>query len=472
MQKDTNRRLQAIRTRSGRPLYHKILETQTNILTNTEKISKIRCVELKEDQLRRDLCADPIALHYVRPHLYIAISCPWEVPSPDHIITGKYHIDLDAGMNAKVMPQDAVLNRVISYANSYDMPFWIDKLCIDQLEGCNEKKVAIQSMDLVYANSSCTVGLLFMRIDAKEQVEHLHGLLSGNCVVARRLERDGSGNYELNIPLREARAVLDVIELILKDAWWQRGWIFQEEYLSTTRMRLLIRSSQAYGLDATIFGKITGELEVNAIEFRKAITHFCLAYLRRAKLPPIERRRCRYVLDKAGRYGILLTQNEQEKSLVSMSPTILREIGARDIKFIADVLAIAANSCGYSQRLDLDKMNRSRTSLSLAILTPYVLNGEILAPCSASLNVVLAGDIFQFLSKSALRLEPPLGLQQRGLTFAKHCRFMNVKLSRKGIGTNGIICKLKKPINAMRYALPKYIRKKVWNHSLWKSQQS
>jgi hypothetical protein len=371
-------------------------------------------------------------------------------------------------MQKIVVPQDAVLDRVINFTVAKGLPFWIDKLCIEQREGSDEKEDAIQSMDLVYKNSIYTIGLLFIRIDARYQVDRLEGLLFGNIVETSR-HGDGKYQYELTIPLREARETLNVIELILGDTWWERGWIFQEEYLSTIRMRLLIRSSQWCHLNQAKFGSTPGELELKAVEFRKAATRFCLA-LHRAEIQSVNRDRCKSILRRAGRYSILLAQNRYPKYVDPMSPTILRELGTRNMSNIEDILAIAANSCDYSERLNPKKLQDTGTSLSLALLTLYLLNGEILRPRSAAV-AGFRGNIFQFLKQNTLPVQPPLGPEERGLTFAKHCRFAQVTLCQTGIETQGIIWRLGKLID-LRYSvqcrkLPHRLYKKVQAHSQW-----
>jgi hypothetical protein len=57
----------------------------------------------------------------------------------------------------------------------------------------------------------------------------------------------------------------------------------------------------------------------------------------------------------------------------------------------------------------------------------------------------LDGNIFEFLKHNTLDIEPPL--EEKKLTFIKHCRFPNVELLQAGIRTKGIIWKLGKKIN-------------------------
>jgi hypothetical protein len=384
-----------------------------------------------------------VELRYVFSHKYVAVSCPWSLPDHEDADTGRYSIDLDDDMLKNIAPQNIVLDRVTNFAAVKGLPFWIDKLCVEQDEDSEEKEIAVQSMDIVYENSKCTIGLLFVRLDEEYQVDILGNLLSGRLV--KQTWSHGRQRYELRSTPWCTSQVIEVIEMILEDRWWNRAWIFQEEYLSTTRMRLLIRSSHWHDLDRNIFGNTPGELDFSAVEFRKASTQFCLALCQSGR-DQQWKDRCLSISNRAGRYSMLLLDEGDPQSLQPMSPTILHEIGTRGITSIRDVLAIASNSCGYSQRLDPGELEHTGQSLSLALLTLYLLNGEILCPRAASMSSVCS-NIFDFLKDTTMSVCPPLGSEERGSTFTKHCRFPDVTLSREGIETRGIIWRLGKTID-------------------------
>jgi hypothetical protein len=59
-----------------------------------------------------------------------------------------------------------------------------------------------------------------------------------------------------------------------------------------------------------------------------------------------------------------------------MLPTIFSDVGKRGTTIESDRLAIAANCCGYSVRLNTAKLRDKHCSLSLAMLCLF-LNGEI-----------------------------------------------------------------------------------------------
>jgi hypothetical protein len=481
MWNDVDWDLQHVRMQSGKAMHLRILDTSRNILSSEGKTLERRCLEVCEKRQGGQSCGQvadqTVWLHYVRSESgYIAVSCPWRLHGSDDVVSGKYRIERDKSIKKFHVPQDMVLDRVTKFASTKGLPFWIDKLCIDQLEGSAEKDIALESMDLIYKHSTLSLGLISVRIDSRKHVEILQDLLSGTCVTEVQ-DSDGKHQYRLNVPSAKRREILKILYLIVKDIWWERAWIFQEEYLSGIRMRLLIRSSVLKYPSSSLvdFGDIPGELELSVVRFREQATRFCLAVCQHAQISRIQRSHCRTILQRAGKYTILLPQKNAGKILEAMSPTIFGEIGRRNITCISDILAIASNSCDYSIRLDLKKFRRNERSLSLAILTTYLLNGEILGQKSIT-RKNWAGNIFDYLKWNTLGVEPPL--QEKGLTFIKHCRFPNVILSRSGIVTEGIIWKLCKRIDTRlfsravvdmtsAYHLSSDLHTKINAHRLW-----
>ena len=173
--------------------------------------------------------------NYRNPNNYVTVSYPWDVQ--DHAI-GKYEIRTANGRDgtpSKV--QDAIWDRVISYAKYYGVRLiWIDKECVPQ-EHCDEKEIAMQSMDLVYSFSQHPLGLLFTPIGSQKDLELLRRLLCGELAKESEVRQ-----YPVLISISYKRntRVLRLLAKITSDKWWDRAWIFQEEYSSSTRMRLLI----------------------------------------------------------------------------------------------------------------------------------------------------------------------------------------------------------------------------------------
>jgi hypothetical protein len=70
--------------------------------------------------------------------------------------------------------------------------------------------------------------------------------------------------------------IFDVLLYLHIDRWWTTAWTFQEEYLSSTSMRILIRRESGLVVRHR-FGFVQGELCLDAAEFRTQATLFFLA---------------------------------------------------------------------------------------------------------------------------------------------------------------------------------------------------
>jgi Heterokaryon incompatibility protein (HET) len=114
----------------------------------------------------------------------------------------------------------------LAYWNGLQFSYKFSHYCMIRYH--NLLLFAIQSMDVIYKQSTLSLGLLFVRIDSKEQVERFHDLMFGTCVTEWQ-NGSGKDGYSLHVSLQKARKVLDLLDLIIKDTWWERAWIFQEE---------------------------------------------------------------------------------------------------------------------------------------------------------------------------------------------------------------------------------------------------
>jgi hypothetical protein len=185
---------------------------------------------------------------------------------------------------------------------------------------------------------------------------------------------------------------LEILHRITKDDWWHRGWIFQENYKGGTRMKLLIKHPENLeGLkrsyrnmrspySRSIFGNVDGELCIHSVDFVEEATRLCLA-CRKSTVrhhipsnPGIRNREkvMEQILQTAGKYRLVLKPSEP------MTPRIVADIEKREMKERWDRLAITANCCQYSTRLNVRQLMQDNASLSLAMLALCLLNGEVL----------------------------------------------------------------------------------------------
>ncbi|KAF4625957.1 hypothetical protein G7Y89_g12206 [Cudoniella acicularis] len=460
MEYDTKRSLENIRDKGPSPLSSMLVEIQAHkevgkksgwiesleCLKSTELPSKVcfknqeRLVTKQEPKfLRRE------TINAIENRDFVAVSYPWEPSStsPRDIAIGGYQIESSTSKDLKRSEvRDIVLDRVIKYTKHCpsNSLFWIDKECIDQ-DDPRSQADAIQSMDQVYGCSKYPVGLLSVYIKWPEDIDLLVAILNEDFTT--------NGYRELSRGLVSGRSkeALDLLHLLASDKWWDRAWIFQEEYCSTTRMKLLIPHCQSLegqkrNAGATL-GNIPGEICFSVVEFRKRATEFCLFYRR---YQPRQKEVCRSIIERVERYTLTLP-DKTNRVRRAMSPFIYSGISNRGIKDPSDLLPIAANCCEYSTRLDSIALHKWEYSLSLAILTQYFLNGEIIWNDRKNGLDDLRYNVFDFLKKKSFnKFDHPF--QDKELSGIKNCRFHDVTLSQEGVKTTGQLWKLGKVIDS------------------------
>ena len=401
---------------------------------------------------------DPIELRHHHSDEYIAVSCPWYLPGHD-TVSGRYRFTPEQPSGV-IMPPDVVLDRILNFKacnpDYLHTPFWIDKICINQ-DASDEKEIAVHSMDLVYQYSGrkvvldgqerwvgCSLGLLFVEIRTVAELTMLRRLLDS------KFAEHNDHEPKLLVPMEEAVSILDLIEKILSDNWWHRAWIFQEEFLASRHMILLVPCTlDRTGLFETengvdLFGKTAGEIEVRPLNFRTEVTNFCLALYR--DVDKAGQDRCSEILKYTRRYTFLYRSKfaAGPSSVVkAMSPAIFEDIGTRGITVPSDILAITANCCRYLAVLNSNVLNNINESLSIAILTLFVMNGEILRH-DVQREAILRQTVFECLHTAKLPVHPPVPAGE--LIFIKICRFPAVTMTVSGLMVRGVLSRLDKKI--------------------------
>lgn len=460
MKNDTASPLAAIGASSPEPLCLRIIGIRSRAQLLQLKSSMRLCVQVDMSAAKNSSGeTNPIELRHHHSDEYIAVSCPWSLPGYEKV-SGRYKF-APVQPSGVIMPADIVLDRILNFKacnpDYLHTPFWVDKICINQ-EASDEKEMAVHSMDLVYQYSGkkvttapgqshivgCSLGLLFVEFTTVAQVVMLRGLLDS------RFAENNNHEPKLLIPVEEANSVLDLIEMILKDNWWHRAWIFQEEFLASRHMILLLRCTldrrglveNDEGVD--LFGHTSGELEVRPMNFRTEVTTFCLALARQADKTALDR--CSEILTYARRYTFLHRNKYTvgPSSVVhAMSPAIFEDISTRGITVPSDILAIAANCCRYISRLNAQVLNATDESLSVAILTLFVTNGEILCH-DVQREVILKQTVFECLRTAKLRIRAPWPAAE--LIFIKMCRLPTLRMSSEGLVVRGVLSRLDKKI--------------------------
>lgn len=366
---------------------------------------------------------------------FAAISYVWDATEHEDPANGSYRIILKSGRTRPAQVRDIVLDRVIKYIASQGISsFWIDQECINQANK-RLRAEAMQSMDVVYRRSRCPVGVLSVPLTRQRHVNHLQKLLTGSLAED---VGDRHGRVQLLISFSKAYKVLQTLFRIMCDPWWTRRWIFQEEYCTSTAMQLLMpikpRDKKLDVADSKV-----DDLVIDTHLLRLQATRFCIAC---ESTQAFRSRRshwqCRFVLRRAKSYNMLRRYgwmiNDTGRNL-AMSTRILADICRRSASVRSDTLAIMANCCGYSTRLDVEQLEAAGIrSLSLALLALFILNGEIL---NHSLEHCVGTTIDFIKAQSFQRFSPPTCDQQ--LTFMKRCRLSRIHLCDEGIQTVGYL---------------------------------
>ncbi|KAL6912602.1 hypothetical protein FSST1_010362 [Fusarium sambucinum] len=388
-------------------------------------------------------------------HEYVALSYTWDASEDEKRTSGGYQVQMHENERtfdpSKV--RDCVFDRITKYMRKFRIKLlWIDQhslqqaICerasCDHIE-CYRNRQGIETMDLVYKLSSHPVALLTTPIKIVSDLKLLARILRGDLVRYNKSKLIFQLSRETH--LQEARRALGLLRRLTEDSWWKRGWIFQENYRAGCGLCLLVPHSSnlqrykvSYG--ATIFADIPDELCIDATEFSYEATRLCLAFDAMCSLPPEDSQAISRILETAGRYTLLLEKN------MSMSPTIFLGISKRNLKRHWDQLAIIANCCQYSTRLDVQKLSDKRSSFSLSKLALFLLNGELL--CNDTLvHQASQMNVLDFIaSQSFKRFSAPC--DQPSLSFNKGCRLTDVELTSQGILTKGHLWRLGKTIHA------------------------
>ena len=410
----------------------------------------LECLEIQENPGKRPrLIRDKINAFQKKD--YVALSYTWDSSGHESPKKGKYLVQTrDKRLRYLSSPvRDCVFDRVISFMRAQDLrSLWIDRHCIRQWtcgaedkcphKRCNEKKRAIETMDLVYSQSNYPVSLLGTPIEREHELDLLDGILSGKIVE--------------KLKTTDHKKVLQALSLLIKitkDPWWTRAWTFQEGYRGRRNMTLLIRHApflegkkQHYGR----FSNVPNEICINAVDFSEASTDLCLAIDRESQRDDVSHH-TKHILRVAEAYKKSLERN------MPMSPKVIEDILRRNLDDPWGKLAIIANCCQYDTLINYKEMEKPK-SLSISTLAMYILNGEIFSmEPSKDRSSMLGETLSQFLEKYAFdKFRPPES--EHGLTFNKGCRFVDVRITPTGIKTKGHLWKLGRIIYTSEFHLP------------------
>lgn len=376
---------------------------------------------------------------------------------------------------------DHYFDRVIMYAQSQSIDrLWIDKECIHQ-EDDEDRSLGVQIMDAVYEGSDLSIGLLTTPLMHQHEIDLLADLLSGMIF---EVDNDTeTPKYWASTTEAEILKVQTLILRILSDARWSRGWIFQEDHLSSDRMRLMIPHSDGLNPDSDMwfFEKVPGHLIVDLPDFRKAVTKFCMANSENEHRWPISE-----MLGKAKQYNLfnkrsneawqhprneppirVWTDGDMSGAKMNQNATylngtiypsttlsILDDICHRDLEKTEDRIAIMANAAKFSKRLDISNSSQLVTSetysLSAILLALILLNGEILGTDEVRSHKQLMNlTLRQYMAEVRYHFNAPTLKYEQ--SFINHCRLKESTITKRGVEAPGFLFKLlpnRKPFTA------------------------
>lgn len=379
---------------------------------------------------------------------YMAVSWRWNTGMTSNEDSGAYEYFIQRPGESR-HPTDIpaiCLDRAIAFAQAYKIDqIWIDMECIYQ-GNKEDKKVGVQAMDLVYSQSKMSLGLLLATIETQRQLDCLAALLAQTVFDKNSKAPRFNGRTDPKF----IQGIREVLQIVMSDERWERSWIFQEDHCAARRMKLLVRYRRDLQTTGHFdFGSIAGELQIPLFLLRITITKFCLACKARGYaydeyiIAPVKQYNIWNKIDRSSPETTFENKNGSPFWFQSASLGILSDLEARESQQVADRLAIYANCCKFSARLDTVSVTRAGYCLSTCILALCLLSGEILRndeneePSQGSSHApdMLDLTVQKFLERFCLEFNPPGHAYH--LSLVQYFRFVDVQLTQNGIGTVG-----------------------------------
>ena len=303
---------------------------------------------------------------------YVAISYCWKVQTE---MKPQYAVQTEKGMRNNKARSD-ILSRAIKFAAYHGIRLiWIDQECIDQ-DDREDKEEGIQSMDLVYQQATHALALLDARITSEAQ-----GVAFVKAMTGQDFER------------HEFVFAVEIFQHISLDRWLSRAWCFQESAAAGESMRVLIPCDADLLEDEGLM-KVPGELEVT-LEGLKQAAAWLASWAESNFETSIPE-------DRTSNENLKARADQAFESLMEICPTAyqlahhnphfrfgcnageaLHLLRNRECKHLPDRLAILANICNFSVRLNTNKLQQSEEvlgrqhSFSVCFAVLAIMNGDI-----------------------------------------------------------------------------------------------
>lgn len=343
---------------------------------------------------------------------FVSVSYCWtsQGDSSSHQDEEPYLVREEDGTVRPMRAQRATIDRVVSFAreNGFRM-IWIDQECIEQ-DNPSEKELAIQAMDCVYLRAQTSIGLFH----AELQQRHLDCLL-GLFERRFKLERTAAPTRRglrvfQGCRTMKRETMWEAMFMIANDKWNTRAWILQEAFASSGNMVLLFPRAD---IKVTGWQMVCHELSRTDLAIRLDILQQCLGACMKYMWPNPGgaltqthwqgANKTESPGSPTGQSGIDLGHFEEIKMTVNRiqlfhppapdrtaqlivnntrprrvcnAAVALNYMQLRELFRVADKLAIVANMCGYTVRLNTTELEQSQQSLACCILTLALANGD------------------------------------------------------------------------------------------------
>lgn len=364
---------------------------------------------------------------------YLAISYRWQKGNPSE---PKYQVFTQRGCRESKAPKD-VLDRAIAFAAFHNIHLiWIDQECIDQ-DDRGDKECGIQSMDLVYEQATHAVALLNTCIVKQT---HLTALF-------KAIENETFNEAD------ELFSAIEVLELLMNDDWHSRAWCFQEAAAAGPDMTLLIRHdlSLVVPSNAGASMRITGEIEITLDELSHAAC--CIAAWTHPMADPFvvrtldtaDHKQIETVSDKLLHAGPISFHENPDQRYACNAAQAMNLLVHRKHSRVPDALAIIANLCNYSIRLNtmaletVEKTANQSFSLAVCAYTLAIANGDLSLLFGAKLKLEREGKT----SEAVFSWIPDLDTTLHGLPFCEEFGgqyfLKNQKINDDGLALSGTL---------------------------------